>query len=92
MTKSELIATIAAKNPHLMLKDVEKIVNVIFEKISDSLANGDRVEFRGFGSFSVRTRAPRSAKNPRTGQKVDIAERKSVHFKTGKELHEMLNK
>ena len=92
MTKTELIATIAAKNPHLMLKDVEKIVNVIFEKIIDSLARGDRVEFRGFGSFSVRTRAPRTAKNPRTGQKVDINERKSVHFKTGKELHEMLNK
>jgi len=92
MTKSELIAVVAAKNPHLMLKDVEKIVNVIFDMISDSLVNGDRVEFRGFGSFSIRTRAPRTAKNPRTGQKVEIDERKSVHFKTGKELHEMLNK
>jgi len=92
MTKSEIIAAIAAKNPHLTVKDVTQIVNVVFEKISDSLANGDRVEFRGFGSFSVRSRAARNAKNPRTGQPVAIAERKSIHFKTGKELHEMLNK
>lgn len=92
MTKSEIIAAIAAKNPHLTVKDVTQIVNVVFEKISDSLAKGDRVEFRGFGSFSVRSRAARNAKNPRTGQPVFIAERKNIHFKTGKELHEMLNK
>lgn len=58
MTKSELIERIANKNPHLMLKDVERIVAVVFDKITNSLANGDRVEFRGFGAFSVRTRTP----------------------------------
>lgn len=92
MTKSELIEKIAAKNPHLLLKDVTDIVNLVFERITDSLAAGDRVEFRGFGSFSVRTRSPRTAKNPRTGEKVNIEERKIVHFKTGKDLHGLLNK
>lgn len=91
MTKSELIEKIAEKNPHLMLRDVERIVNVVLEKIIASLANGDRVEFRGFGAFSVRKRAPRVAKNPRTGDKVEVEERNIAHFKTGKELHEMLN-
>ncbi len=91
VTKSELIEKIAAKNPNLMLKDVEKIVNVILNKIISTLAKGDRVEFRGFGAFSVRKRAPRVAKNPRTGTKVEVAERNITHFKTGKELHEMLN-
>lgn len=91
VTKSELIEKIAAKNPNLMLKDVEKIVNVILNKIISTLAKCDRVEFRGFGAFSVRKRAPRVAKNPRTGTKVEVAERNITHFKTGKELHEMLN-
>ena len=62
MTKSELIEKIAEKNPHLLLKDVERIVNVVFEKITMSLARGERVEFRGFGAFSVRKRSPRIAK------------------------------
>ena len=74
-----------------MIKDVEKIVNVILNKVISTLANGDRVEFRGFGAFSVRKRAPRTAKNPRTGAKVEVNERNIAHFKTGKELHEMLN-
>ena len=92
MTKSELIEKIAAKNPHLMLKDVERIVAVVFDKITDSLAKGDRVEFRGFGAFSVRTRSPRMAKNPRTGEQVKVEERNIPHFKTGKQLFELLNK
>ena len=91
MTKSELIEKIAAKNPNLMLRDVERIVNVVFDKIIDTLAKGDRVEFRGFGAFSVRKRSPRVAKNPRTGEKVNVEERCIAHFKTGKELHEQLN-
>ncbi len=91
MTKSELIEKIAAKNPNLMLRDVERIVNVVFDKIIDTLAKGDRVEFRGFGAFSVRKRLPRVAKNPRTGEKVNVEERCIAHFKTGKELHEQLN-
>ena len=91
MTKSELIEKIAVKNPNLMLRDVERIVNVVFDKIIDTLAKGDRVEFRGFGAFSVRKRSPRVAKNPRTGEKVNVEERCIAHFKTGKELHEQLN-
>ena len=92
MTKSELIERIANKNPHLMLKDVERIVGVILDKITGSLAKGARVEFRGFGAFSVRTRTPRIAKNPRTGEQVKVEERNIPHFKTGKQLHELLNK
>ena len=88
----ELIERIANKNPHLMLKDVERIVAVVFDKITNSLANGDRVEFRGFGAFSVRTRTPRIAKNPRTGEQVKVEERNIPHFKTGKQLFELLNK
>lgn len=63
MTKSELIEKIAAKNPHLMLKDVERIVAVVFDSIISALAKGERVEFRGFGAFSVRNRSSRIAKN-----------------------------
>ncbi len=92
MTKSELIERIANKNPHLLLKDVERIVNVVFDKIISSLAKGERVEFRGFGAFSVRKRTPRVAKNPRTGEQVKVEERNIPHFKTGKQLHELLNK
>lgn len=92
MTRSELIEKIAAKNPHLMVKDVERIVAVIFDTIVDALAKGDRVEFRGFGAFSVRTRTPRVAKNPRTGAQVQVEERNIPHFKTGKQLFETLNK
>lgn len=92
MTKSELIEKIAEKNPHLLLKDVERIVNVVFEKITMSLARGERVGFRGFGAFSVRKRSPRIAKNPRTGEQVKVEERNIPHFKTGKQLHELLNK
>lgn len=91
MTRSELIEKIANKNPHLMLKDVEKIVGVILDKITASLAQGDRVEFRGFGAFSVRKRTPRVAKNPRTGEQVEVEERNIPHFKTGKQLFELLN-
>lgn len=92
MTKSELIEKIAEKNPNLMLKDIERIVNVILDTIIKTLADGNRVEFRGFGAFSVRKRAPRVAKNPRTGTKVHVEERNIAHFKTGKELHDLLNK
>ena len=92
MTKSELIERIANKNPHLLLKDVERLVNVVFDKIISSLAKGERVEFRGFGAFSVRKRTPRIAKNPRTGEQVKVEERNIPHFKTGKQLHELLNK
>ena len=92
MTRSELIEKIAHKNPHLMVKDVDRIVDVILNKIINSLAKGERVEFRGFGAFSVRKRSPRVAKNPRTGEQVKVEERNIPHFKTGKQLHELLNR
>jgi len=91
VTKSELIEKILNKNPHLTLKDVDRVVSTVLDKIILSLSQGDRVEFRGFGAFSVRVRTPRTAKNPRTGAKVEVEERKIPHFKTGKQLHEMLN-
>ncbi len=75
-----------------MLKDVERIVEVVLNKIISSLAKGERVEFRGFGAFSVRSRSPRTAKNPRTGEQVKVEERNIPHFKTGKQLHELLNR
>lgn len=75
-----------------MVKDIERIVSVVLDKITTSLATGDRVEFRGFGTFSVRTRTPRIAKNPRTGEQVKVEERNIPHFKTGKQLFELLNK
>lgn len=91
MTRSELIAKVALKNPNLTTKDVEKIVQVIFQSMIDALADGNRIEFRGFGAFSVRTRTPRTAKNPKTSKLVEVGERRVVHFKTGRELHRMLN-
>lgn len=91
MTRSELIARIADRNPHLTVKDVEKIVSVIFSEIMVTLAKGNRVEFRGFGSFCVRKRSPRIGKNPKTGKEVNVPERYIIHFKTGRELHNRLN-
>ena len=92
MTKSELIEKIAAKNPNLTLKDIESIVDVILDSVIKAMAAGERVEFRGFGAFSVHNRGARTAKNPRTGESLKIGERKIPHFKAGKHLYEMLNK
>ena len=75
MVKSELVARLAEKNPHLYQRDVERIVTTIFEEISSALSRGDRVELRGFGAFSVKQRAPRVARNPRTGQAVQVGEK-----------------
>ncbi len=91
MTRSELIENIAKKNPNLMISEIERIVSVIFSSIVSALAKGDRVEFRGFGVFSIHKRAPRIAQNPRTGAKVSIGDRNIVHFRVGKEFHEKLN-
>ncbi len=91
MTRSELIEKIAAKMPNLTVKDVESIVSVVFEKLTSALASGDRVEIRGFGAFSVRTRKPRVAINPKNKTKVEVPSKNIVHFKTGKELHTRLN-
>lgn len=92
MTKSELITLLAEKNPHLYLRDVERIVATIFDEISEALSRGDRVELRGFGAFSVKHRAARLGRNPRTGETVKVNEKFIPFFKTGKELRERLNK
>ncbi len=92
MIKSELIQKVAAANPHLYQRDVERIVNVIFDEIIASLARGDRVELRGFGAFTVKHRAARQGRNPRTGQTVFVEEKFVPFFKTGKELRERLNR
>lgn len=91
MIKSELVQVLAAENPHLFVKDVEKIVGAIFDHISDSLAEGDRVELRGFGAFSVKHREARVGRNPRTGEPVEIEEKWTPFFKAGKEMRERLN-
>lgn len=91
MTKSELIARLAAANPHLFQRDIERIVTTIFEEITEALANGDRVELRGFGAFSVKQRSSRIGRNPRTGEAVDVSEKFIPYFKTGKQLREKLN-
>ncbi|MCI5077906.1 integration host factor subunit beta [Oricola sp.] len=92
MIKSELVQIIANRNPHLFQRDVENIVNAVFDEITDSLAQGNRVELRGFGAFSVKNRPAREGRNPRTGDKVAVAEKWVPFFKTGKELRERLNK
>lgn len=92
MTKSELIQKLAERNPHLYMRDVEKIVDTIFEEITAALADGDRVELRGFGAFSVKHRDARMARNPRTGESVHVEAKKLPFFKTGKALRDSLNK
>ncbi len=91
MTKSELIARLAERNPHLYQRDVERIVTTIFDEIAGALARGDRVELRGFGAFSVKTRSPRQGRNPRTGETVSVEGKAIPFFKTGKQLREKLN-
>lgn len=91
MTKSELIAHLAERNPHLFQRDVERIVASIFETITQALIRGDRVELRGFGAFSVKQRGSRTGRNPRTGEQVAVVEKRVPYFKTGKELRERLN-
>jgi integration host factor subunit beta len=91
MIRSELIQKIADDNPHLYQRDVEKIVNTVFEEITDALAAGHRVELRGFGAFSVKQRESRTGRNPRTGEAVAVDEKFVPFFKTGKLLRDRLN-
>ncbi|MGZ9810327.1 integration host factor subunit beta [Pseudoroseicyclus sp. H15] len=91
MIRSELIQKIADENPHLYQRDVEKIVNTIFEQITDAMAGGNRVELRGFGAFSVKKRDSRTGRNPRTGEAVEVDEKCVPFFKTGKLLRDRLN-
>lgn len=91
MIRSELIEKIANENPHLYQRDVERIVNTIFNEITDAMARGDRVELRGFGAFSVKKRDARIGRNPRTGESVAVEEKHVPFFKTGKLLRDRLN-
>ncbi|MBY6067245.1 integration host factor subunit beta [Leisingera aquaemixtae] len=91
MIRSELIQKIADENPHLYQRDVERIVNTVFEEVTDAMARGDRVELRGFGAFSVKKRDARVGRNPRTGETVNVEEKHVPFFKTGKLLRDRLN-
>jgi len=91
MTLSQLILRMAQKYPYLGHHEVERIVKTIFEEISGAMAGGERVELRGFGSFTVKERAPRVGRNPRTGETVHVAARLHPHFKSGKELRRRIN-
>ena len=91
MIRSELIQIIADQNPHLFQRDVERIVNTVFDEITNAMANGDRVELRGFGAFSVKKRDARVGRNPRTGEGVSVSEKHVPFFKTGKLLRDRLN-
>ena len=91
MIKSELIAALAIENPHLTQKDIERVVGVILEEMIEALEEGGRVELRGFGAFSVRSRPARAGRNPRTGESVKVRAKSVPFFKAGKELRVRLN-
>ena len=92
MTKSELIARLAELNPSLYHRDLEQLVNTVFDTITEALENGDRVELRGFGAFSLRERKARVGRNPRTGEAVSVDAKTIPFFKMGKNMRERLNK
>jgi len=91
MTKSELIAVLAAAQPQLQPRDVELAVKELLEQMSAALASGQRIEVRGFGSFSLHYRPPRTGRNPKTGAAVHVPDKYVPHFKPGKELRERVN-
>ncbi|OGQ48137.1 MAG: integration host factor subunit beta [Deltaproteobacteria bacterium RIFCSPLOWO2_02_FULL_47_10] len=91
MNKSDLIQAVAAKLPNLNARDVDMIVNIMFDSMTDALAGGDRIEIRGFGSFEVRVRKSRKGRNPKTGESVNLDIRRVPFFKVGKELKEEVN-
>ena len=91
MIRSELVARIAAQNPHLYARDVERVVGAILDRMSDALADGDRVEIRHFGIFAVRDREARTSRNPRSGQRVAVPAKRSLHFKSSKTMRARLN-
>ena len=91
MIRSELIQIIADENPHLYQRDVERIVNTVFDEIVEAMARGDRVELRGFGAFSGKSRDARIGRNPRTGDAVAVEAKAVPFFKTGKLLRDRLN-
>ncbi len=92
MIRSELVKKLEAENPELKMEEVERIVDLFFNQIIQRLADGGRVELRGFGAFSTRDRDPRKGRNPRTGESVDVPSKRVPYFKPGKEIRERLNK
>ena len=92
MLKSDLIRRISSQNARLYERDVEKIVDAILNEIIEALRRGDRVELRGFGTFSAKLRGARQGRNPRTGAVVSVAQKAVPYFKTGKEMRERLNR
>ena len=91
MTKSELIDLIKDQCPDLDNRETEHAVHLFFSEIISGLTSGQRIELRGFGSFSIKSRAPRIARNPRTGDKVELGSKLLPYFKTGKELNILIN-
>ena len=91
MVKSELVQRLAAGHPHLYLSDLEKIVDTVLDQITGALTRADRVELRGFGSFSVKRRHARTGRNPRTGEAVSVSEKSIPFFKASKQLLQRLN-
>lgn len=91
MTKSELIARLAERFPQLVAKDADLSVKMILDAMTEALASGDRIEIRGFGSFSLNYRPPRTGRNPKTGSKVQVPAKYVPHFKAGKELRERVD-
>jgi len=91
LIKSQLIQKITEENPHLFVRDTERIINTIFNEISNALASGKRVELRQFGAFSVQHRKPRLGRNPRSGESVQVQEKWTPRFKPGKLMREKLN-
>ncbi|MDV2857854.1 MULTISPECIES: integration host factor subunit beta [Oceanimonas] len=91
MTKSDLIERLSEQYPHLSAKEVESAIKEILEQMASTLQTGDRIEIRGFGSFSLHYRAPRQGRNPKTGEKVELNGKYVPHFKPGKELRERVN-
>jgi integration host factor subunit beta len=92
MLKSDLVRRIQAQNPLLLIRDVENIVDAIFDEIINSMARGKRIELRGFGMFSVKVHEARTGRNPLTGALIPVPKRAHPHFKTGKEMRERLNR
>lgn len=92
MTKSDLIARLAERFPQLVAKDADFAVKMMLDALSEALVNGDRIEIRGFGSFSLNYRPPRVGRNPKSGDKVSVPEKWVPHFKAGKELRERVDK
>jgi integration host factor subunit beta len=92
MIKSDLIGRIASQNPYLYQRDIENIVNAIFDEIVKALGRGDRVELRGFGVFSAKIRGARKGRNPKTGAEVQVGQKVIPYFRTGKEMHARLNR